>query len=138
MLYKNPFHCFLGFIVNHDILTFSLLCLLHPFISDLACMFLPDLAQSDDLPSIDKFDDSLEDEDSGLGTEKPPPLLYDNAQQKEMHKYVDELKQSVADEEIAAYLEEFEKKIEEEIIEVGDISVEDVQVSHNAQFFHKK
>jgi len=85
------------------------------------------LAKSDDLPSIDKFDDSLEDEDSGLGTEKPPPLLYDNAQQKEMHKYVDELKQSVADEEIAAYLEEFEKKIEEEIIEVGDISVEDVQ-----------
>ena len=104
-------------------------------ISDLADPFFLDLTQSDDLPSISKFDDSLEDEDSGLGTEKPPPLLYDNVQQKEMHKYVDELKQSVADEEIAAYLQEFERKIEEEIIEVGDISVEDVQVSDSIPKF---
>lgn len=49
-----------------------------------------------------------------------------------MHKYVEELKQSVADEEIAAYLLEFEKKVEEEIIKIGDISLEDVQV--NAYF----
>ena len=81
------------------------------------------------MPSISNFEDGLENEESGLGTHKPPPLLYENLQQKEMHKYVDELRQSVADEEIAAYLIEFEKKVEEEIIEIGDISLEDVQVS---------
>ena len=91
-------------------------------------MFFTDLKQADDLPNISDFEDGLENEESGLGAAKPPPLLYDNLQQREMHKYVEELRQSVADEEIAAYLSEFEKKIEEEIIEVGDISLEDVQV----------
>ena len=80
------------------------------------------------MPSLDGFADDLENEKSGLGTKKPPPSLYDNLQQKEMHKYVDELRQGMADEEIASYLAEFERKIEEEIIEIGDISLEDVQV----------
>ena len=92
-------------------------------------VFFTDLKQSGDLPSISDFEDNLENEVSGLGADKPPPLLYDNLQQQEMHKYVEELRQSVADEEIAAYLNEFERKVEEEIIEVGDISLEDVQVS---------
>ena len=92
-------------------------------------LLITDLKESDDLPSIKKFEDGLENDESSLGTEKPPPLLYENLQQREMHKYVEELRQSVADEEIAAYLEEFERKVEEEIIEIGEISLEDVQVS---------
>lgn len=72
---------------------------------------------------------SLEKNDSGLGSFAIPPSLYENAQQREMHKYVEELQQSVADEEISLYLDEFERKVEEEIILVGNISLEDVQVS---------
>ena len=72
--------------------------------------------------------DGLEDNEVGIGAKTEPPLLYDNLQQREMHKYVDELRQAVADEEISAYLSEFEKKVEEEIIEIAAISLEDVQV----------
>ena len=90
---------------------------------------LTGLTQSEDLPDIDSFANDLENEESGLGAGKPPPMLYDNLQQKEMHKYVEDLRQTVADEEIAAYLVEFERKVEDEIIEIGDISLEDVQVT---------
>lgn len=72
--------------------------------------------------------DGLEDNEVGIGTKNQPPSLYDNLQQREMHKYVEELRQAVADEEISAYLAEFEKKVEEEIIEIAAISLEDVQV----------
>eukprot|EP00794_Sanderia_malayensis_P012036 gene12036-13278_t len=86
-----------------------------------------DVPKSDDVPDIDEFMKTVEDEDSGLGAKTQPPPLYENAQQKEMHKYVVELQQKMADEEISAYLDEFERRVEEEIIQIGDISLEDVQ-----------
>ncbi len=72
--------------------------------------------------------ESVESADSGLGSKTSLPSLYESSQQKEMHKYVVELRQKMADEEINAYLDEFERKVEEEIIKIGDISLEDVQV----------
>ena len=83
---------------------------------------------NEDLPDLYEVMDSLETDDIHLNLKTSPPPLFENEEQEHMHKRVNELKQGLAEEEIQMYLDEFEQKVEEEILMIGTVSLEDVQM----------
>ena len=72
--------------------------------------------------------DSLDSEHIRLNLKTAPPNMFENEEQKIFHKHVQDLKQGLAEEEIKVYLDEFEERVEQEILMIGNISLEDVQV----------
>lgn len=64
-----------------------------------------------------------------LNMKTSPPSILDNEQQRRYQQQVHDLKQGLAEEEIKVYLDEFEQRVEEEILMIGNISLDDVQVS---------
>ena len=72
--------------------------------------------------------DSLDSEDIRLNLKTAPPNMFENEEQKIFQKHVQDLKQGLAEEEIRVYLDEFEERVEQEILMIGNISLEDVQV----------
>lgn len=60
-------------------------------------------------------------------TASPPPLILPKERQAKQRR-VEELKQGVANESIDLYDDDFEKRMEEEILMIGNISLEMVQV----------
>lgn len=84
---------------------------------------------NEDLPDLYEVMGSLDTDEIQLNLKTSPPSIMDSDQQKIHQKQVLELKQGLAEEEIKVYLDEFEKQVEQEILMIGNISLEDVQVS---------
>ena len=89
--------------------------------------------KNEDAPDLYEMMGSLDGGDTELNSKASPPSLFGTAQQQEMHRYVEELKLGLAEEEISEYLDEFEKQVEEEVLMIGSISLEEVQVG---KFFY--
>ncbi len=75
-----------------------------------------------------EFLGSLDHGDTELESKGVPPSLFNNEQQRHMHQSVDKIKLALAEEEIGAYLEEFERHVEEEVLMIGNIGLEEVLV----------
>lgn len=61
-------------------------------------------------------------------TASPPPLILPEEKHAKQRR-IEELKQGIANDPIDLYDEEFEKRVEDEILMIGNISLEMVQVS---------
>ena len=71
---------------------------------------------------------TLDGGESELETAASPPPLILPEEKHAKQRRIDELKQGLANEPIELYDEEFEKKMEDEILMIGNISLEMVQV----------
>ena len=71
---------------------------------------------------------TLDSGETQLETSAPPPPLFEPEEQREKQRQVQELKVGLADEPIGAYVDEFEKRMEDEVLMIGNISLEEVQV----------
>ena len=94
---------------------------------------LPSIPQSappknEDLPDLDMLMGTLDGGETELETSASPPPLILPEEKHAKQRRVDELKQGLANEPIDLYDEEFEKRMEEEILMIGNISLEMVQV----------
>ena len=84
--------------------------------------------KNDDLPDLDVLMGTLDGGESELeATTLPPPLLLPEEKHAK-HRHIEELKQGVANDPIYYYDEEFEKRVEDELLMIGNISLEMVQV----------
>lgn len=80
-----------------------------------------------DLPDLDVLMGTLDGGESELeATTLPPPLLLPEEKHAK-HRRIEELKQGVANDPINYYDEEFEKRVEDELLMIGNISLEMVQ-----------
>lgn len=82
---------------------------------------------NDDLPDMYETLQGLDNDDIELNMKTSPPSILNNNQQVEYHQEVQDLKQGLAEEEIKVYLDEFEQRVEQEILMIGNISLDDVQ-----------
>ena len=55
--------------------------------------------------------------------------LFDSEKQQAKYGYIDELKLQMADSAVQEYVDDFHQNVEDEILMIGSISLEDVQVS---------
>ena len=84
--------------------------------------------KNDDLPDLDMLMGTLDGGESELETTASPPPLILPEEKHAKQRRIEELKQGLANESIDPYDEEFEKRMEEEILMIGNISLEMVQV----------
>lgn len=57
--------------------------------------------------------------------------IFDSEKQKAKYEYIDELKSQMVDSSVEKYVESFHRSIEDEILMIGSISLEHVQVSQS-------
>ena len=91
--------------------------------------------KNEDLPDLDMLMGTLDGGESELETAASPPPLILPEEKHAKQRRIDELKQGLANEPIELYDEEFEKKMEDEILMIGNISLEMVQVQLYAIYF---
>ena len=80
------------------------------------------------MPDIHGLFHSLEDEKESLFMSRS---IFDSEQQKANYEYIDELKSQMVDSSVEKYVESFHRSIEDEILMIGSISLEHVQVSQS-------
>ena len=78
-----------------------------------------------DLPDIYALLESLDEDKVNLLNSQN---LFDSEKQKGKYEYIDELKLQMADSAVEKYVEDFHQNVEDEILMIGSISLEDVQV----------
>lgn len=83
--------------------------------------------KNEDLPDLDMLMGTLDGGESELETTASPPPLILPEEKHAKQRRIDELKQGLANEPIELYDEEFEKRIEDEVLMIGNISLEMVQ-----------
>jgi hypothetical protein len=54
--------------------------------------------------------------------------LFDSEKQKAKYQYIDELKLQMADSTVEKYVDDFHQNVEDEVLMIGSITLEDVQV----------
>lgn len=54
--------------------------------------------------------------------------LFESEKQKAKYQYIDELKLQIADSSLEKYVDDFNDTVEDEILMIGSITLEDVQV----------
>ena len=84
--------------------------------------------KNEDLPDLDMLMGTLEGGESELETTASPPPLVLPEEKHAKQRRIEELKQGLANEPIDLYDEDFEKRMEEEVLMIGNISLEMVQV----------
>ncbi|XP_069105787.1 capping protein inhibiting regulator of actin dynamics-like [Argopecten irradians] len=80
-----------------------------------------------DLPDLYRLLDTLEGGDNELETERQPPALFTRPEHLPRFKKISELKQEIVDAELGPHLEQFEEGVKDDVVMLGQISLEDVQ-----------
>ncbi|XP_076438172.1 uncharacterized protein LOC143277267 isoform X2 [Babylonia areolata] len=82
-----------------------------------------------DMTDLNNLLRSLEegDHDSELDTRRQPPSLFARPEHVPNYEKISELRQEMESEELAGYLAEFERGVEEDVVMLGSISLQEVQ-----------
>ena len=93
------------------------------------------LESQKDLPDIYGLLQSLDEDEQDLLNSRSlaHPSLFDSDKQQAKYKYIDELKLQIADSAVDRYVQDFNQNVEDEILMIGSVSLEEVQV----RGFHK-
>lgn len=86
------------------------------------------------LPDLYALLESLEEDKKNLLNSS----IFESDKQHAKYKYIDELKLQMADSTVEKYVEDFHQDVEDEILMIGSISLEEVQVCHLASDFIKE
>ncbi|XP_078584813.1 uncharacterized protein LOC144866990 isoform X3 [Branchiostoma floridae x Branchiostoma japonicum] len=80
-----------------------------------------------DLPDIYQLMDTLEGGESDLEADHEPPSLFSRPEHARTYRKITELKVQMEEEPIPAYIDEFEKDVEDDMLHIASISLEEVQ-----------
>ena len=90
---------------------------------------IQDGPQPDDAaPDLYKLMETLEGGESDLETEGQPPSLFTRPEHVPNYRKISQLKLQMEEEEIEGYVEDFEKTIHDDVLMIGSISLDEVQV----------
>ena len=79
-------------------------------------------------PDLYKLMETLEGGESDLETEGQPPSLFTRPEHVPNYRKISQLKLQMEEEEIEGYVEDFEKTIHDDVLMIGSISLDEVQV----------
>ena len=80
------------------------------------------------LPDLYRLMDSLEDGQTDLDKEEEPPSLFTRQETADTYHKITELKMELEEEPIGDYVEDFEEGVRDDVLMIGSISLEEVQV----------
>lgn len=84
--------------------------------------------RDDTLPDLYRLMDTLEGGDSDLESSVQPPNLFTRPEHVPNYKKISELKLQLEEENIEEYVQEFDETVEDDMLMIGSISLEEVQV----------
>ncbi|XP_066268973.1 uncharacterized protein [Branchiostoma lanceolatum] len=79
------------------------------------------------LPDIYQLMDTLEGGESDLEADHEPPSLFSRPEHARTYRKITELKVQMEEEPIPAYIDEFERDVEDDMLHIASISLEEVQ-----------
>jgi hypothetical protein len=88
-------------------------------------LLFPGAGSEKDLPDIYALLESLEEDKVTLLNSQN---IFDSEKQKAKYQYIDELKLQMADSTVEKYVDDFHQNVQDEILMIGSITLEDVQV----------
>ncbi|KAJ8020621.1 hypothetical protein HOLleu_40259 [Holothuria leucospilota] len=83
--------------------------------------------QNDSLPNLDALLDTLDGGESDLETETEPPHLFQRPEQEPNYQEISNLRSTLEAESIDPYVDRFDDSIRDEVLMIGNISLEEVQ-----------
>jgi hypothetical protein len=87
-------------------------------------LLFPGAGSEKDLPDIYALLESLEEDKVTLNSQN----IFDSEKQQAKYQYIDELKLQMADSTVEKYVDDFHQNVQDEILMIGSITLEDVQV----------
>ncbi len=84
--------------------------------------------KDDTLPDLYHLMDTLEDGQTDLEVESEPPSLFTRPEHVPNFKKISELKLELEEDDIGPYVEEFDEGVKDDVLMIGSISLEEVQV----------
>lgn len=94
--------------------------------------------KSEELPNLVNLLDTLDGGESDLETETEPPHLFLRPEQEPNYREISHLETTLKDELIDPYVDRFDDSIQDEVLMIGNISLEEVQVLHAKIHFDGK
>ncbi|PVD32684.1 hypothetical protein C0Q70_08129 [Pomacea canaliculata] len=85
------------------------------------------LQRDDTLPDLHNLLQTLEDGETNLESVRQPPSLFTQPEHIPNYERISELRLEIEQEEVAAYLADFEAAVAEDVVMLGSISLEEVQ-----------
>lgn len=83
-----------------------------------------------DLPDLYRYLDALDTADTDLdGPHEPPELFHPEAEHRHNYNNISLLKCEVEEEEVTPYVDEFDAGTQEDVLMVGKISLDEIQVT---------
>lgn len=93
------------------------------------CVMLSERPERDEnLPDLYRLMSSLEAGESDLDSRRDPPSLFAQPEHAPRYKKISELKLRLEEEDIAPYVDDFEEGVKDDVLMIGSITLEDVQV----------
>ncbi|XP_038052469.1 uncharacterized protein LOC119725181 [Patiria miniata] len=83
--------------------------------------------ERDDLPDLYKLMNTLDGGESDLEAEAPPPSFFQRPEHEPNYKKISVLRQEMEEEEIDPYISQFDDTIKDDVLMIGNISLEEVQ-----------
>ncbi|XP_013405388.1 uncharacterized protein LOC106170172 [Lingula anatina] len=84
-------------------------------------------AEDHTLPDLYRLMDTLEGGDSDLETSQRPPALFTRPEHVPNYQKISELRLAMEEEDIQEYVEGFETDVRDEVLMIGNISLEEIQ-----------
>ncbi len=91
-------------------------------------MFAEPPDRDDTLPDLYRLMDSLEDGKTDLEVDSEPPSLFTRPEHVPNYKKITDLKLELEEEDIGPYMEEFDEGVKDDLLMIGSISLDEVQV----------
>ena len=86
------------------------------------------------LPDLYRLMASLEDGQTDLDTQHDPPSLFMRPEHVSKYKQITDLRMQLEEEDIGDYVGEFEDGVRDDVLMIGSIALDEVQVSPQASF----
>ncbi|XP_033640408.1 uncharacterized protein LOC117300735 [Asterias rubens] len=83
--------------------------------------------ERDDLPDLNKLMDTLDGGESDLEADVEPPSFFQRPEHEPNYKKISNLRQEMEEEEIDPYISQFDDTIKDDVLMIGNISLEEVQ-----------
>ncbi|KAK7489378.1 hypothetical protein BaRGS_00019322 [Batillaria attramentaria] len=83
--------------------------------------------KDDNLPDLHNLLQTLEEGDTDLEVRREPPSLFARPEHVSNYEKISELRLEIEKEELAAYLADFERDVQDDVVMLGSISLEEVQ-----------
>ena len=92
------------------------------------CVITVSPYRDETLPDLYRLMDALETGKTDLDTVDEPPSLFTRPEHVPNYKKISELKLELEEEDIQPYVENFEDEVRDDVLMIGSIKLEDVQV----------